>query len=481
MPNLKMYLRVSTIDQANSGLGRTAQYNGCLKEGDRLGGMWSYDSFGPIDKPGVFCDDGESAYNIPFYKRPAGKALLASLQKGDTVIVLRLDRLCRNMQDFCALMHRFKKLDVSLVSISPPINLKTANGRARAKFYVLFAEWESEIKGERIKDALAMKKFMNQAAKIAGEEKLESLPSEYRPQRSSIGDDTKPTGRIFPYTRCSHRSSVESGLGIREQIYRNDEFCIKLQEMNPALTIGEPYVELAVSSLANPLRSRPVGGMLFKELKPGDHVVFYRPDRVFGTVRDMVNTVHDWVEQGITAHFSEDGTNTDDESGVFLLTMATLFSQLERQLASSRNKEARAVLESAGKFAGGSNAPPFWKVYKKGKFKRLVLDRQQLVEYRYLRLSIHKHRLTENEACVRLESIKALRDGRREIPQSGANASLPGYNAMRDRPVIRGMIFPAWTRKRMQSAKGRYEKALEDWRNMKLETKRAVMAMKGRP
>lgn len=480
MSHLKMYLRVSTIDQANSGLGRTAQYNGCLKEGNRIGGDWSFDCFGPIDKPGVFCDDGESAYSIPFYKRPAGKALLASLNKGDTVIVLRLDRLCRNMQDFCALMHQFKKLDVSLVSISPPINLKTANGRARAKFYILFAEWESEIKGERIKDALAMKKFMSQAAKITSEEKLENLPSEYRPEKSPIGEKPAATGRIFPYTRCSHRSSVESGLGIREQIYRNDEFCIKLQEANPSLTIGEPYVELAVSSLSNPLRSRPVGGMMFKELKPGDHVVFYRPDRVFGTVRDMVNTVHDWVEQGITAHFSEDGTNTEDESGVFLLTMATLFSQLERQLASSRNKEARAVLESAGKFAGGRNAPTFWKVYKNRQFKRLVLDRQQLVEYRYLRLAMKRYGLNINKACVRLESLKAVREGRREIPQSGASVSLPGFNQIKDRPVVKGMIFPSWTEWRFRLAKSKYEKALDDWRNMKLEAKRAVRAMKGR-
>mgnify|MGYP003394674746 FL=1 len=95
MGKLFAYLRVSSVDQAASGLGMTAQQHATFKRGELLGGDWSDKWFGGVHKPGMFLDEAVSAFRVPLAKRPAGKALLAALKPGDTIIIPRIDRAFR--------------------------------------------------------------------------------------------------------------------------------------------------------------------------------------------------------------------------------------------------------------------------------------------------------------------------------------------------------------------------------------------------
>jgi len=158
MRKLYAYIRVSTDRQAESGLGVTAQTNACLREGQILGGEWAMTHVGNTDLPGFYVDDGVSAYRVHLAKRPAGKGMLAVLKRGDTIILAKQDRGFRSVADFSQFAKLCQKNRWNLVCLNPRIDLSTPNGRAMANFYALVAEWESDMRGQRVQDALAVKK-----------------------------------------------------------------------------------------------------------------------------------------------------------------------------------------------------------------------------------------------------------------------------------------------------------------------------------
>lgn len=465
---LKAYLRVSTALQAKSGLGLQAQTTAAQSYAKTLTAPWATECHNEKGLPGFFVDDGKSAYSLPLHKRPAGKALLASLQKDDILVVLRLDRLCRSMEDFCSLVKLFEQKGVSLVSLSPQINMTTANGRALAKLLIVVAEWESAIKSERIKGALAIKKLSETTNAVAKQEKFQLEPSDYRPvKKQGVGSGDPTGGTVYCYTRCSHRSSAKSGLGLREQLTACDAFAARLIEQRPELSLGDPYIDMAVSALSKPFASRPQGGSLASVLKKGDHVVIYRPDRAFGHMKDFFDTVTSWTERGITVHFAEDGSNTGDETGRMLIFIMTMFSQMEKELAATRNREAKEIQEASGIFRGGRSAPVFWKLYKNNGVKKLVLDRQQLVEYRYLQGVMRCYGLSQSAACERLEALRASKESRKPVPQSGVHISNRSFSGCLQFVRRQGnTLYPNWTRSKFVKAVDLFPAAMATWRKL---------------
>lgn len=80
------YLRVSTDEQANSGLGLEAQRAACEAAAARLGA--------PLAR--VFTDAGVSG-KTPLDKRPALVAALGAVKRGDVLVVAKRDRLARDV------------------------------------------------------------------------------------------------------------------------------------------------------------------------------------------------------------------------------------------------------------------------------------------------------------------------------------------------------------------------------------------------
>jgi DNA invertase Pin-like site-specific DNA recombinase len=83
---------------------------------------------------------------------------LAHLRRGDTLVVTKVDRLCRSLRDFASILEDARKRGWNLVVTGDSFDLGTANGRAMAGMLAVFAQWEREIMGERIKEALAAKR-----------------------------------------------------------------------------------------------------------------------------------------------------------------------------------------------------------------------------------------------------------------------------------------------------------------------------------
>lgn len=106
------------------------------------------------------CDtDGTSvsAFKVMFHCRPAGKRIMAKLQPGDHLILDKVDRIWRSLNDFIRLMEKLesKGVTVHIVSfLGSSIQNNTPMGQFMLKQFVLMAELESTIKAERIKEAI---------------------------------------------------------------------------------------------------------------------------------------------------------------------------------------------------------------------------------------------------------------------------------------------------------------------------------------
>src|SRR5208283_5514416 len=73
----------------------------------------------------------------------------------DLVLVWRLDRWGRSVTDLLATMQELEHLGVGFVSLTEAMDLTTPAGRAMAGLLAVFAEFEREILGERVRAGLA--------------------------------------------------------------------------------------------------------------------------------------------------------------------------------------------------------------------------------------------------------------------------------------------------------------------------------------
>lgn len=142
------YIRVSTGEQADSGLGLEAQTSAINDEIRRRG--W---------EPGeLFSDAGYSARTL---NRPALQEVLERLDSSEspmTLVVARLDRLSRSLMDFCELMQRAKHNGWLIVTLDANVDMSTPSGELMANVMASFAQFERQLIGQRTSEALQEKK-----------------------------------------------------------------------------------------------------------------------------------------------------------------------------------------------------------------------------------------------------------------------------------------------------------------------------------
>jgi DNA invertase Pin-like site-specific DNA recombinase len=99
-------------------------------------------------------DDG--GYTGANLERPALRKLLAHIEGGeiDCVLVYKIDRLSRSLLDFARLMEIFERHQVSLVSITQPLNTTASLGRLTLNILLSFAQFEREMIADRTRDKM---------------------------------------------------------------------------------------------------------------------------------------------------------------------------------------------------------------------------------------------------------------------------------------------------------------------------------------
>jgi site-specific DNA recombinase len=163
-----IYLRVSTKEQADKGLSIPAQRQACVRHIRDQG--WDL-----VDE---YSDRGESARTAD---RPQLQALLARIQHDgdvDAVVVHKIDRLARNMEDHIAIRALLRRRGIALVSTTENLE-ETASGRLVEGIHALMAEFYSANL------AAEARKGMAEKAKQGGWP--HQAPIGYLNKRESIG------------------------------------------------------------------------------------------------------------------------------------------------------------------------------------------------------------------------------------------------------------------------------------------------------
>lgn len=143
------YVRVSTLEQSESGLGLEAQRQAIRSEAERRG--WNLVAI--HEDAGV---SGKAMAN----REGLANALQAVKDHGaDRVLVVaKLDRLSRSMLDLAQMMSVAQQQGWGLVALDVDVNTSTPNGKLMANVMGAFAEFERMLIGQRTKDALAIKR-----------------------------------------------------------------------------------------------------------------------------------------------------------------------------------------------------------------------------------------------------------------------------------------------------------------------------------
>lgn len=144
------YARVSTADQAASGLGLEAQQARTNAAIAARG--WTL--------AGTFVDAGVSGKDL---NRPELTAALMLLDAGhaDVLVVAKLDRLSRSVRDFAALSEQARSRGWAIVVLDTDVDTSTPTGALVTNIMSAVAEWERRVIAARTSEAL-------QAAKARG-------------------------------------------------------------------------------------------------------------------------------------------------------------------------------------------------------------------------------------------------------------------------------------------------------------------------
>lgn len=138
------YVRVSTAEQDGNGFTSIqAQEKSCKSFIDfRKNLGWEYyDTFKDI----------ASAKNT---NRPALQSLIQTAKKGmiNVVVIYKIDRICRSMRDFYALVGEFEKLGVELAITSQNFDTSNGAGRLMRNLLASVAEFERDMISDRVRD-----------------------------------------------------------------------------------------------------------------------------------------------------------------------------------------------------------------------------------------------------------------------------------------------------------------------------------------
>ncbi len=135
-----IYYRVSTAEQAEHGFSLENQKEACLSHADKRG----------IEIVAEFHDDGQSA------KTANRKGLQEMIKycsvkshRIDCVIVNKVDRLSRDVNDYTSIYANFTKSGISLISTTEAIN-DTSFGKCVGNIMATFAQLDNDMRSERV-------------------------------------------------------------------------------------------------------------------------------------------------------------------------------------------------------------------------------------------------------------------------------------------------------------------------------------------
>jgi len=90
--------------------------------------------------------------------RPELKTILDFIHRGETLVVTRIDRLARSLNDLQTIVTHLKSKGAHLAATEQPVDTSTAAGKAFFDMLGVFAEFETNLRRERQAEGIAAAK-----------------------------------------------------------------------------------------------------------------------------------------------------------------------------------------------------------------------------------------------------------------------------------------------------------------------------------
>lgn len=158
MANSKARIRCAIYTRKSSEEGLEQEFNSLDAQREHCEAyVKSQKSAGWVALTNLYDDGGISGGTL---ERPALQRLLADIEAGqvDTVVVHKVDRLTRSLNDFAKIVDAFDAKGVTFVSVTQQFNTTTSMGRLTLNMLLSFAQFEREVTSERIRDKIAASK-----------------------------------------------------------------------------------------------------------------------------------------------------------------------------------------------------------------------------------------------------------------------------------------------------------------------------------
>ena len=128
--------------------------------------------------------------------RPELDRMMDAIREGDTVVVVKLDRIGRNTKHLIDLAESFDRSGVDFVSLGDSIDTRSATGRLFFSILAAIAQFEADLNSERTKEGLAAARARG---RIGGRPKVDSEAIEralrmYASGTFSLAEITDMTG-----------------------------------------------------------------------------------------------------------------------------------------------------------------------------------------------------------------------------------------------------------------------------------------------
>ena len=136
-----VYLRVSTDEQAQSGVSLAMQEAECRQRAAALGATSIQ----------IYRDEGISGTR---WERPGLQALLADLPRTDLLVVWAKDRLTRDVRHLFSIIDRVAENGVRLVALRESVDMESAEGKLSIGLMGVIAQYQPDKTSENVKAAM---------------------------------------------------------------------------------------------------------------------------------------------------------------------------------------------------------------------------------------------------------------------------------------------------------------------------------------
>ena len=157
-------------------------------------------------------------------------------------------------------------------------------------------------------------------------------------ERRSLRIASEREPRCYGYGRASTKKQVDSPETQKEKIKNY----AKYHQLPGDVTF---FIDAAVSGKV-PWEDRPAGGAMFKQLRPGDHVIISKLDRAFRKLSDCVLILERFEKMGIKVHIVNlmgGAIDLSSAMGKFIIHVLAAFAELERAFISERTKDGLSM------------------------------------------------------------------------------------------------------------------------------------------